>query len=141
MPVTTTFPGIYIEEIKVHPYDYAAPTSIAVFVGYTHPSRQELWTSGAALRFTDYEKRIRGFFSNSAFDDPDKFGSLPTAVNTVFPEWRLGMHVVGLQATPLAVARRLRLKSRHQPLQSAVWFHGTRADRRKPRDNDPGLII
>ena len=38
MPITPTYPGIYIEELPSSTHTItAAPTSITVFVGYTHP--------------------------------------------------------------------------------------------------------
>ena len=38
MPVQPTFPGIYIEELPSSTHTItAAPTSITVFVGYSHP--------------------------------------------------------------------------------------------------------
>src|SRR5262249_50314392 len=70
-----TYPGIYIEELPStsHPIT-AAPTSIAVFVGYTHPFK----TKNAAgnenfgkpvpiFSFTDYERYFGGFFKHGTF--------------------------------------------------------------------------
>ena len=38
MPVTTSYPGIYIQELPSSAHSIAAaPTNIAVFIGYTHP--------------------------------------------------------------------------------------------------------
>jgi len=38
MPVTPTYPGLYIEELPSSAHTITpAPTSIAAFVGYTHP--------------------------------------------------------------------------------------------------------
>jgi hypothetical protein len=40
VPVCPTYPGIYIEEVLSNAHTIAAaPTSIAVFIGYTHPFR------------------------------------------------------------------------------------------------------
>ena len=81
MPVTPTFPGIYIEEIQSSAHTItAAPTSIAVFVGYTHPFKTKNF--GQAVRlfgFTDYENEFGSFYSNTAIDDPDNFGSVSHA--------------------------------------------------------------
>ena len=53
MPITTTYPGIYIEELpsNSHPIT-AAPTSVTVFVGYTHPFKTDPanWNSIANLQ-------------------------------------------------------------------------------------------
>jgi uncharacterized protein len=38
MPVTVSYPGIYILELPSSTHTItAAPTNIAVFIGYTHP--------------------------------------------------------------------------------------------------------
>ena len=38
MPITPTYPGVYIEELPSSSHTIlAAPTSITAFVGYTHP--------------------------------------------------------------------------------------------------------
>ena len=40
MPVTTSYPGLYVEELPLSAHSIsAAPTSIAAFVGYSHPYR------------------------------------------------------------------------------------------------------
>jgi hypothetical protein len=48
MPITPTYPGIYIQEIPsaVHTIT-AAPTNIAVFIGYTHPFKTIYSGAGA----------------------------------------------------------------------------------------------
>src|SRR5260370_12440824 len=66
MPVTPTYPGLYIEEIlsNVHTIT-AAPTSVTVFVGYTHPFKTPPQNYGAAIEifsFTDYEREFGGLF-------------------------------------------------------------------------------
>ena len=63
MPVTPTYPGIYIEEILSNSHTItAAPTSVTVFVGYTHPFKTQPQNYGAAVEifsFTDYERAVR----------------------------------------------------------------------------------
>src|SRR5258708_2505413 len=66
MPVTPTYPGLYIEEIlsNVHTIT-AAPTSVTVFVGYTHPFKTQPQHYGQAVEifsFTDYERELGGLF-------------------------------------------------------------------------------
>jgi phage tail sheath protein FI len=104
MPVTPTFPGIYIEEIQSSAHTItAAPTSIAVFVGYTHPFKTNNF--GQAVRlfsFTDYEREFGGFFSNSGFDSPDQFGSVAHSVNQFFLNGGAECYVVGLKANALS---------------------------------------
>jgi hypothetical protein len=66
MPVTPTYPGIYIEEILSNSHTItAAPTSVTVFVGYTHPFKTLPQNYGAAVEifsFTDYERGFGGLF-------------------------------------------------------------------------------
>jgi hypothetical protein len=66
MPVTPTYPGIYIEEILSQSHTItAAPTSVTVFVGYTHPFKTLPQNYGAAVEifsFTDYERNFGGLF-------------------------------------------------------------------------------
>lgn len=66
MPVTTSYPGVYIEELPslVHSIT-PSPTSIAVFVGYTHPFRtQQFMTAVQLFSFADYQANFGGFFSS-----------------------------------------------------------------------------
>lgn len=124
MPVTPTYPGIYIEEIQSSAHTItAAPTSVAVFIGYTHPFKTKTLVFNATTRkvdtlvdqfneavelfsFSDYERNFGGFFGGSIFEpsatsDPnDYFGSLPYAVNQFFLNGGSDCYVIGLQATP-----------------------------------------
>jgi phage tail sheath protein FI len=67
MPVTPTYPGIYIEEILSSSHAItAAPTSVTVFVGYTHPFKTRPQNYGEAVEifsFTDYEREFGGLFN------------------------------------------------------------------------------
>jgi phage tail sheath protein FI len=65
MPVTTSYPGVYIEELPslVHTIT-SAPTSIAAFIGYTHPFRtKQFMTAIQLFSFADYQANFGGFFS------------------------------------------------------------------------------
>jgi phage tail sheath protein FI len=66
MPVTPTYPGLYIEEILSNSHTItAAPTSVTVFVGYTHPFKTVPEHYGQAVQifsFTDYEREFGGLF-------------------------------------------------------------------------------
>ena len=66
MPVTPTYPGIYIEEILSNSHTItAAPTSITVFMGYTHPFKTRPQHYGEAVEifsFSDYEREFGGLF-------------------------------------------------------------------------------
>jgi hypothetical protein len=83
MPVTTSFPGIYIEELPSSTHTIvAAPTSVTVFVGYSDPFKTPEANFNKALEifsFTDYEREFGGFFSSDRVDN-----SLPNAVNEFF---------------------------------------------------------
>jgi uncharacterized protein len=122
MPVSPTYPGIYIEEIQSSTHTItAAPTNIAVFIGYSHPFKSQTLVFDPATRqvdlpamlfgeavqlfsFSDYERNFGGFFSNPLFSpDPtlvpnDYFGSLPLAVYQFFLNGGTQCYVVGLQA-------------------------------------------
>src|SRR5580658_8338167 len=96
MPVVTTFPGIYIQELPSSTHTItAAPTSVTVFVGYTHPFKTQVFGRPIQLfSFTDYQTWFGGFFRGSAFDaesmvlpnDPKSvnFGDVAQAVNQFF---------------------------------------------------------
>src|SRR5215469_6059801 len=64
MPVLTTYPGVYIEEIPsgVHTISGVA-TSIAAFVGYTQRGRDN--RAKLILSFADFEREFGGLASNS----------------------------------------------------------------------------
>jgi uncharacterized protein len=50
MPVTPTYPGIYIQELPSSARTItAAPTSITVFVGYTHPFKTKNYDKAVNL--------------------------------------------------------------------------------------------
>ncbi len=70
MPITPSFPGIYIEELPSSAHTItAAPTSIAVFVGYTHPFKTNPANFGKAVElfsFADFEREFGGFYVNNA---------------------------------------------------------------------------
>ena len=72
MPVTTSYPGIYIEELPSSSHSItAAPTSVAVFIGYTHPYKTlpQNWNVAVAIfSFADYERQFGGLYSNDHLD-------------------------------------------------------------------------
>ena len=54
MTVPTSYPGVYIQELPSLVHTIApAPTSVAVFVGYTHPFRTREF--GTAVRLFSWE--------------------------------------------------------------------------------------
>ena len=70
MPVTVSYPGLYLEEISSNAHSIiAAPTSVAVFVGYSHPFKTA--APGQPVRlfsFGDFERDFGGIFQSSAID-------------------------------------------------------------------------
>jgi phage tail sheath protein FI len=95
MPVTTSYPGVYIQELPslVHSIQ-PAPTSVAVFVGYTHPFLTKTYLTAVPLfSFADYQTNFGGFFS--APWQPDFVGQ---AVFQFFQNGGPMCYVVGLQA-------------------------------------------
>jgi hypothetical protein len=109
MPVTTTYPGLYIEELPSTSHTITpAPTSIAVFVGYTHPLKTLKPSQPVpCFSFTDYLTNFGGFIFNhyypgyraDGYSKPgpwDSFGSVAHAVNQFFLNGGSNCYVVGL---------------------------------------------
>lgn len=94
MPITPTYPGIYIEELPSSTHTItAAPTSITVFVGYTHPFKTTNFNKAVQLfSFTDYEREFGGLFASDIFDS-----TLAYAVNQFFLNGGSNAYVIGLQ--------------------------------------------
>ena len=87
MPPQLTYPGIYIEELSSNAHTIAAaPTSIAVFVGYTHPFKTRQFNKPIQIfSFTDYQRYFGGFFRNEYFRCRGSlFGDVAQAVNQFF---------------------------------------------------------
>lgn len=102
MPVAVTYPGVYIEEIPSSAHTVTpAPTSLAVFAGYTHPFKTKPENFRRAVRlfsFADYEREFGGFFSNSVFSkDAAKFASVAHAVYQFFLNGGSDCYVVALE--------------------------------------------
>jgi Bacteriophage tail sheath protein len=96
MTVPTSYPGVYIQELPslVHTIS-PAPTSVAVFVGYTHPFlTREFGTAIQLFSFADYQANFGGFFASPW--QPDYVGQ---AVYQFFLNGGQTCYVVGLQAT------------------------------------------
>ena len=96
MPVTPTYPGIYIEEVLASAHTItAAPTSVTVFVGYTHPFKTKPAHYGKAVQIfseTDYEREFGGRFSVGWMAD-----DVGTAVSEFFANGGAVAYVVALQ--------------------------------------------
>ena len=93
MPVSVSYPGLYLEEIPSNARSIvAAPTSVAVFVGYSHPFKTTF--PGQPVRlfsFSDYERFFGGIFRSGAIDP-----NLGYAVYQFFLNGGSDAYVVGL---------------------------------------------
>ena len=115
MPITPTYPGIYIQEAPNSTHTIiAAPTNIAVFIGYTHPLKTLATKFGKATligSFQDYQRQFGGFLRSGAFANaidptvaaPDtSFGDMAQAVNQFFLNGGTQAYVVALRSQHLA---------------------------------------
>lgn len=95
MAVTTSYPGVYIQELPSLAHSIQpAPTSIAVFIGYTHPSlTKKTLTAIPLFSFADYVTNFGGFFTSLWL--PDYVGH---AVFQFFANGGPMCYVVGLPA-------------------------------------------
>lgn len=95
MSVATSYPGIYIQELPSNTHTIAAaPTSVTVFVGYTHPFLTPAANFGQALEifsFSDYERLYGGFYQSAIID-----ANVAYAVNEFFINGGTDAYVVGL---------------------------------------------
>lgn len=93
MSVTTSYPGIYIQELPSSSHAIVpAPTSIAAFIGVSHPFKTK--NPGIAQQlfsFADYETYFGGLFTSGLID-----ASLPRAVYQFFLNGGSTAYVVGL---------------------------------------------
>jgi phage tail sheath protein FI len=96
LPVTTSFPGIYILELPSNAHTIAAaPTSITVFVGYSHPFKTlHPGVPIEVFSFADYEREFGGFIESNILDP-----NLPFAVNQFFLNGGSDAVIVGLVPT------------------------------------------
>jgi len=94
MSATYSYPGIYIQELPSSSNTIVpAPTSIAAFVGYSHPYLTGAFGVAQQLfSFTDYQTYFGGLFSSGLTD-----ASLPRAVYQFFLNGGSTAWVVGLQ--------------------------------------------
>ncbi len=134
MPITPTYPGIYIEELPSSTHTItAAPTSITVFVGYPNPLKAKSFNNAVQIfSFTDYEREFGGFIANTVFDGASAdFGSLAHAVNQFFLNGGANAYVIGLQASiggnPITAP--------------TVTISGVAFTAREPTDTDHEMVV
>jgi phage tail sheath protein FI len=96
MSLSLTYPGIYIEELPGPPATITpAPTSIAVFVGYTHPFKTRTFRQAVQLfSFLDYQRQFGGLYANAWLD-----ANVAYAVQQFFLNNGSTAYVVGLQSS------------------------------------------
>ena len=107
MPVQPMYPGIFISELPSSTHTItAAPTAIAVFVGYTHPFKTRQFGQPVQLfGFADFERYFGGFIRNEFFDtETALFGDVAQAVSQFFLNGGTSAWVVGLQSKALQSA-------------------------------------
>jgi phage tail sheath protein FI len=94
MPVTLSFPGLYLEELPSNAHSIiAAPTSVAVFVGYSHPFKTLAFNEPVQIFAPpDFERAFGRIFVSSAIDP-----ALAYAVNNFFLNGGSIAYVVGLE--------------------------------------------
>jgi phage tail sheath protein FI len=92
--VATSYPGIYIQELASNANAIApTPTSIAAFIGYSHPFKTKAFgVAQQIFSFSDYETYFGGLFSSGMID-----ASLARAVYQFFLNGGSTAWVVGLQ--------------------------------------------
>jgi phage tail sheath protein FI len=105
MPVTPTYPGIYIQEAPGGPPAIvAAQTNVGLFIGYPHPLKTLAFNTPVLISgFADYQRLFGGFIRSvayaNAFDStnvPGAFADLPTGVSQFFQNGGTQTYVVGL---------------------------------------------
>jgi phage tail sheath protein FI len=94
MSASYSYPGVYIQELPSSSHAIVpAPTSIAAFVGYSHPYQTAAFGQAVQIfSFTDYQTYFGGLFSSGITD-----ASLPRAVYQFFLNGGSTAWVVGLQ--------------------------------------------
>jgi hypothetical protein len=108
MPVTTSYPGIYIQELPSSAHSItAAPTNIAVFIGYTHPLKTSPSIAGIPQQifgFTDYQRAFGGFLRSTLYSsNAGSFADMAAAVNQFFLNGGTEAYVVGLLPSDLPI--------------------------------------
>jgi uncharacterized protein len=98
MSVAYSYPGIYIQELPLSTHTITpAPTSIAAFVGYTHPWKTLLFKTAIQLfSFSDYEANFGGLYTSGLM-----VSDVARAVYAFFLNGGTNCYVVGLSAMAL----------------------------------------
>jgi uncharacterized protein len=98
MPVTPTYPGLYLEELPSNARTVTpSPTSVTAFVGYTHPfkTNPQHFANREAVEifsFSEYEREFGGLYRSNVIDSYVAY-----AVNEFFLNGGSVAYVVGLE--------------------------------------------
>jgi phage tail sheath protein FI len=99
MSLSPSYPGIYIQELPLDTHTITpAPTSIAAFVGYTHPWKTPIF--GQAIQcfsFTDFQNNFGGLYTSGYISS-----DVARAVYQFFQNGGTNAFVVGLQPEALS---------------------------------------
>ncbi len=115
MPITPTYPGVYIEELPSPVHTIAGvATSIAAFVGYT--SRGIDNRAESILSFSDYERLFGGIAADS---------EVSYAVQHFFQNGGAQGYVVRVPRTGAVGAQVIFSNLRFTALSSGAWANGT----------------
>jgi uncharacterized protein len=100
MAVETSYPGLYIQELQSNSHAVVpSPTSIAAFIGYSHPFKTQAFNVAQEIySFSDFETYFGGLYASGLIDS-----ALARAVYQFFINGGSSAYVVGLQPC-LAVA-------------------------------------
>ena len=101
MPLSYSYPGIYIQELPLSTHTITpAPTSITAFVGYTHPWKTATFNTAIQLfSFSDYETYFGGLYTSGLVNS-----DVAQAVYAFFLNGGNNAYVVGLQPEALVGA-------------------------------------
>ena len=101
MSTSYSYPGIYIQELPLNTHTITpAPTSITVFVGYTHPWKTSQFNTAIQLfSFTDYETNFGGLYTSGLI-----CSDVARAVYAFFLNGGNNAYVVGLQPEAIGTA-------------------------------------
>jgi uncharacterized protein len=94
MPLSYSYPGIYVQELPLSTHTITpAPTSITAFVGYTHPWKTAAFNTAVQIfSFSDYEANFGGLYTSGLVDS-----DVAQAVYAFFLNGGNNAYVVGLQ--------------------------------------------
>jgi phage tail sheath protein FI len=95
MSASLTYPGIYIQELPGPTETITpAPTSVTVFIGYTHPYKTVAFGQAVQIfSFLDFQRNFGGLYANAWLD-----ANVAYAVQQFFLNGGSVAYVVGLQS-------------------------------------------